>query len=72
MYKLLAAQSTVVRADDNPEAISKRLATFHEQTDQTVNFYKQFGKVRDINAEHDPDEVYRLTREALLPNLIFF
>jgi len=72
LYKLLAAQSTVVRADDNPEAISKRLATFHEQTDQTVNFYKQFGKVRDINAEHDPDEVYRLTREALLPNLIFF
>ena len=38
----------VIRKDDQPETVRDRLATYHEQTEPLVEFYRQRGKLVDI------------------------
>ncbi|BDA44677.1 UMP-CMP kinase 3 [Coccomyxa sp. Obi] len=46
------------RTDDNIETIRKRFKVFVESSMPIINFYEQKGKVRRINANRSPDEVY--------------
>lgn len=50
----------VQRADDNPEAIKKRLHTYHQETEPILNKYKQI--LIKINGEQDIDA---LTQEII-------
>jgi adenylate kinase len=46
------------REDDQPEAIKKRLATFHEQTGPLIKFYEDKGIVGHVDANNPvPPEV---------------
>ena len=45
------------RDDDTPEVISKRLATYREQTAPLIDFYKKKGNLMEIDAERLPDEI---------------
>jgi adenylate kinase len=45
------------RADDTPSAIKQRLETFEEETQKTVSYYEQMGKVIRINGERSINEV---------------
>ena len=47
----------VQRPDDNPEVLSNRLATYHEQTAQVIGYYKENNTVIDVDAEADVDVV---------------
>ena len=38
----------VIRKDDQPETVRERLVTYHEQTEPLVEFYRQRGKLVDI------------------------
>ena len=53
-----AKASTVVRADDNEEAIEKRLNVFTEQTVPIVEKYQKDGKCCEISCESSPNEVF--------------
>jgi UMP-CMP kinase len=55
------------RADDNPETIAKRVQTYVDQSLPVIDFYKSFGKVYHIDALHGISDVYKKTKEALLP-----
>ena len=66
-----ASESKEKRVDDTPEGIQARLLTYHGQTDHVINFYRRLGKVRDIDGSQDLDAVYRDTRKALVPNMVF-
>jgi len=57
------------RSDDNPEAVAKRFETFAAKNMPVIHYYEQFGKVRYVNAERDPLEVYVDTRKAMLPQI---
>ena len=60
------------RADDNEETIKKRLVTFHEQTDPTIDFYDKLGLLRRISAEGlDREQVYEATRKHFQPQSVF-
>lgn len=37
-----------------------------------MDFYHKLGKVRSVNALADPDTVFRMTNEALFPNIVCF
>ena len=37
-----------VRADDAPETVKARLATYHEQTEPLIAFYKERGKLKTV------------------------
>ena len=47
----------VQRPDDNPEVVAKRLATYHQQTEPLVEYYRKKGIVYDFDANKDPGEV---------------
>ena len=55
----------LVRDDDKPEVIRKRLATYHEKTEPLVTYYDDRGVLRRVDGERDPDEVTEELRRTL-------
>ena len=53
------------RADDTPEAMSKRLAIYHEQTEPVVEHYRASGKLVPLHATRSVDEVFAEIEAAL-------
>jgi adenylate kinase len=47
------------RADDNPETVRTRLATFDEQTRPLIDYYRQSGLLRTVEGIGDAEEIYR-------------
>ncbi len=54
----------VQRPDDRPEAIATRLAVYAETTAPIVDFYRDRGRLRTIDATGTPEEVGRQVRAA--------
>jgi len=55
----------IVRDDDKPEVIRKRLATYHEKTEPLVDYYDSRSVLRRIDGEQDPDTVEAEIRRTL-------
>jgi adenylate kinase len=55
----------VVRDDDKPEVIRKRLATYHEKTEPLVDYYDSRSVLRRIAGEEAPDAVEAEIRRTL-------
>ncbi|MBX3497109.1 MAG: adenylate kinase [Parvibaculum sp.] len=53
------------RADDNAEALAKRLKVYHEQTAPLVAYYKGKGTLRSVDGMKDMDEVTRQIEAVL-------
>jgi len=58
----------IVRDDDKPEVIAKRLDTYHQQTEPLVDFYEQQGILKRVDGDQKPDDVGDRIR-ALLATL---
>eukprot|EP00484_Ammonia_sp_Unknown_P007611 CAMPEP_0197072618 /NCGR_PEP_ID=MMETSP1384-20130603/210185_1 /TAXON_ID=29189 /ORGANISM="Ammonia sp." /LENGTH=730 /DNA_ID=CAMNT_0042511439 /DNA_START=29 /DNA_END=2220 /DNA_ORIENTATION=- len=56
--RCLKRAETSGRVDDNKETIQKRLGTFHEETDPTVEYLKSMKKVKEIDATRDVEAVW--------------
>lgn len=59
------------REDDKAEILLKRLENYSRETRPVIDFYRQFGKVREVNGEFDELKVYAETRKAMLPQVSF-
>jgi adenylate kinase len=55
----------VIRDDDKPDVIRRRLDTYHEKTEPLVDYYDQRGVLRRIAGEVAPDEVAEEIRRTL-------
>jgi adenylate kinase len=55
----------IVRDDDKPDVIRKRLSTYHEKTEPLVEYYDQRSVLRRIPGESSPDEVAEEVRRTL-------
>jgi adenylate kinase len=55
----------MIRDDDRPEVIRKRLSTYHEKTEPLVSYYDGKGVLRRVAGEREPDEVTAELREVL-------
>ena len=55
----------IVREDDKPEVIRRRLATYHEKTEPLVSYYDSRSVLRRIEGEAAPDEVAEQVRRTL-------
>ena len=55
----------IVRDDDEPEVIRKRLETYHQKTEPLVELYEQRGILQRIDGEQPPDEVGERIRGLL-------
>jgi adenylate kinase len=55
----------IVRDDDKPEVIRKRLETYHEKTEPLVSYYDSRSVLRRIAGEAPPEEVAEAIRRTL-------
>ena len=55
----------IVRDDDKPEVIRKRLETYHEKTEPLVSYYDSRSVLRRIAGEAPPQEVGEQIRRTL-------
>jgi len=55
----------IVRDDDKPEVIRKRLETYHEKTEPLVGYYDSRSVLRRIEGEAAPEEVAEKIRRTL-------
>ena len=55
----------IVRDDDKPEVIRKRLATYHEKTEPLVEYYDRRSVLRRVAGQAPPDEVTEELRRTL-------
>lgn len=53
------------RADDRPEAIAKRLATYHRETEPLVEYYRSLDVLAPIDGDRPEADVYAQIEQAL-------
>jgi adenylate kinase len=53
------------RADDTPEVIARRLATYHAETEPVVEHYRATGKLVPLHAERTIDQVWAEIQSAI-------
>jgi adenylate kinase len=53
------------RADDQPEAIDRRLRDYHEKTEPVVEHYRATGKLVNMHAERPIEEVWAEIADTL-------
>ncbi len=49
---------TVLRDDDKPETVQKRLSVYHEQTQPLIDYYKAQGILRSVDGTQDMNQVF--------------
>ena len=60
----VTGEPLVQRSDDNVEALRKRLTVFHSQTGPVIEYYKQKGLWRPIDAAQSPTLVWENLRKV--------
>ena len=48
----------VLRDDDKPETVQKRLNVYHEQTQPLIDYYEKAGALRSVDGTQDIDKVF--------------
>ncbi len=48
----------VLRADDKPETVEKRLKVYHDQTQPLIDYYQGKGILRSVDGTRDMEEVF--------------
>ena len=49
---------TVLRDDDKPETVQKRLSVYHEQTQPLIDYYKEQGILKSVDGTQPMDKVF--------------
>ncbi len=65
MERMLSRAAEEGRADDTPEAIARRLALYHEETEPLVELYRARGILVPLHAAWSIDAVYGEIEAAL-------
>lgn len=55
----------VLRDDDKPETVLKRLEVYHEQTQPLIEYYEKLGVLRTVDGTKDLDVVFRAIVDIL-------
>ena len=55
----------VIREDDVPETIKKRLEVYHRQTEPLINFYQEKGKLLAVESQEDIEHTTEKVFEAI-------
>ena len=55
----LCGSEIVLREDDKPETVQKRLKVYHEQTQPLIDYYKNQGILKSVDGTQPMDEVFK-------------
>ncbi len=54
----VCGQSLVLRDDDKPETVKKRLDVYHDQTQPLIDYYQKAGALREVDGTQPLDAVF--------------
>ena len=49
----------ILRDDDKPETVQKRLGVYHEQTQPLIDYYKKQGILKEVDGSVDMEDVFK-------------
>ncbi len=55
----------ILRDDDKPETVQKRLAVYHEQTQPLIDYYKNKGILKEVDGTVDMNDVFQAIVKVL-------
>ena len=55
----------VIRDDDKPETVQKRLSVYHEQTQPLIDFYGKKGVLHTVDGTQDVGDVFKAIKDIL-------
>ena len=55
----VCGEKLVLRDDDKPETVQKRLSVYHEQTQPLIDYYKQEGILAEVDGTQDMEKVFQ-------------
>ena len=58
-------ENLVLRDDDKPETVKKRLAVYHEQTQPLIEYYTEKGILKTVDGTVDPGDVFAAINDIL-------
>jgi len=54
----ICGSNLVLRDDDKPETVEKRLHVYHEQTQPLIDYYQKAGTLAEVDGTQDMDKVF--------------
>ena len=57
--------SLILRDDDKPETVTKRLGVYHDQTQPLIDFYTEEGVLREVDGTVDINDVFAAIEKIL-------
>ena len=61
----MCGEALVLRDDDKPETVQKRLSVYHEQTQPLIDYYKSQGILKTVDGTRPMDDVFAAIVEIL-------
>ena len=61
-------EALILREDDKPETVQKRLSVYHEQTQPLITYYDGKGILKTVDGTKPMDEVFQAILDALGKN----
>ena len=58
-------EKLILRDDDKPETVKKRLDVYHEQTQPLIDYYKKAGALREVDGTVDMEDVFQAIVKVL-------
>ena len=55
----ICGQSLVLRDDDKPETVKKRLDVYHDQTQPLIDYYQKAGILAEVDGTKDMEDVFQ-------------
>ena len=61
----VCGEKLILRDDDKPETVQKRLGVYHEQTQPLIDYYSKAGVMREVDGTVDMEEVFQAIVKVL-------
>lgn len=61
----VCGEQLVLRDDDRPETVQKRLNVYHDQTQPLIEYYKKQGILKTVDGTQDMEDVFAAITEIL-------
>ncbi len=55
----------ILRSDDQPETVLKRLGVYHEQTQPLIDYYSNVGILKSVDGTQDMDVIFKVICEIV-------
>lgn len=61
----VCGEALILREDDRPDTVTKRLAVYHEQTQPLIDYYKEKGILKSVDGTMPMEEVFHAITRIL-------